>query len=658
MMAIGSAPAGAAPWEIWSSPYALARLDARDQVIEHSSHCPGGCRYDRDGAGPESPAANPYPSRWLYREGGELTVFDEPGPGALTRLWMTTGYGTSRCIDPAIRVRFYLDDAPSPVLDLPLPALFDGTTPPFVSPLVAAPGESSGGYVSHVPIAYAQHLRITLGDVQGQPNPCTGDDRHLLWYQFTHHRLARDVPVTSFDPGDDQAAYRAWLAHQGGDPWGGTPAAQAVGVQLAPGQSATLATRSGSGWLRGLRLHADPADLDRLHLRATFDGYTTIDLSLADFFARPADAVLAPRGVLSGVDQSGWLYAWFPMPYRDAAELELSLDPAPGLAAEVAGELAFDAAPVPDDAGTFFAVKSATCGTTDLPLLVRHGAGRLVAVAGRHRADGVIDANYLEADERVYVDGSPQPVWYGTGLEDFYGGGFYFDHGPFGTPLAGASRVDVAGTTSAWRLMPADGVVFHNGIEWRLEAGPAPYAPTPSCAETVFYGYATERPSLVPIARFELAEAEALIRHAYQAAPDTVCASVQGAYEDEPPTQRAALACRRTAGSSFFRFARVGTGLPLRLRRVFDASLPSAPADVLVNGAVVARLPFAPADPVRRWREQDVALAVPPAGDRLDVEIRPDFLAPGAAGGFGESAWELWAGWSDDLFGADFEPPP
>jgi hypothetical protein len=35
-------------------------------------------------------------------------------------------------------------------------------------------------------------------------------------------------------------------------------------------------------------------------------------------------------------------------------------------------------------------------------------------------------ADFLEGDERVFVDGQESPQIYGTGTEDFYESGFYF----------------------------------------------------------------------------------------------------------------------------------------------------------------------------------------------------------------------------------------
>ena len=52
------------------------------------------------------------------------------------------------------------------------------------------------------------------------------------------------------------------------------------------------------------------------------------------------------------------------------------------------------------------------------------------------------DASYfLEGAERVYTDGSPSPRWYGTGTEDFYEGGWYFNNGTlFSDPLHRPTR--------------------------------------------------------------------------------------------------------------------------------------------------------------------------------------------------------------------------
>src|SRR5699024_2623701 len=102
-----------------------------------------------------------------------------------------------------------------------------------------------------------------------------------------------------------------------------------------------------------------------------------------------------------------------------------------------------DDAPVADDAGSFVATLHDGCvDAGDLVLYTAQGAGKVVGLSARYRANGLANPAYLEGDERAAFDGAITPSWYGTGLEDFFDGGFYFDRGAFARPLAGATRVD------------------------------------------------------------------------------------------------------------------------------------------------------------------------------------------------------------------------
>jgi hypothetical protein len=71
-------------------------------------------------------------------------IFEESGPGAITRIWVTTGFGQSTPLPSGVRVRFYLDGEAGARLDLPLADLFSGTVPPFTAPL--AGDQLNGGY--------------------------------------------------------------------------------------------------------------------------------------------------------------------------------------------------------------------------------------------------------------------------------------------------------------------------------------------------------------------------------------------------------------------------------------------------------------------------------------------------------------------------------
>jgi hypothetical protein len=651
------------PWEVWEAPARLAALDPGDRVLQRSSHCLDGCRYDRSNAGAESPAQNPYPLRWLYRDGDEVIVFDERGAGAVSRIWLTTGFGMSSCIDPAVRVRFYLDDAPLPALDVPLGALFDGSTPPFTPPLVADRFDSSGGFVSHVPIAHARALRIALvGAENGGGNPCTGDDRRLLWFQIQHHRIAPGRPVASFVPGADAPGWRAFLAHAGGDPWNAMLAPQDASAMLAPAGTLVLASRAGPGWLRGIRLRLPRAALADIVLRLQLDGEAGVELPLADYFATPVDAVVPARGVLIGEDASGWLYSWFPMPFATAAQVELVALPTLAATVQVESSLAFDGEPVLPDAGRFGAgLVDTSVEGGDATLHAARGAGKLVGLSARYRSTSVPPSPaILEGDERAYVDDAIGPLWQGTGVEDFFGGGFYFDQDAFTQPLAGASLVrhGDAFETAAWRLMLADALPYTRALRLTQEAGLAPAQPSPMCVRAVAYGYRQSRASSASLGRFEIGDASAAAAHAYAPPVDASCAPLQAQFGDEPPTTRDATVCRHS-GSSRFRFRIADAAPPLQLVRLFDAGagVPgevagSAAARVLVDGVEVGRFAPAMANPARRWQRDAVFLDLQPAPGMLELEVVAE---PGNAAAFSESAWELRGGWTDALFADGFE---
>jgi hypothetical protein len=662
----GVAQASGLPWEIWESPARLATLDPGDRVLLRSSHCLDGCRYDRSNAG-GADVGNAWPERWLYRDGAEAIVFDERGPGALTRIWLTTGFGTSTCIDPATRVRFYVDGALLPTLDLPLAALFDGSTLPFTAPLAFDHLQSSGGYLSHMPIAYAQSLRISLLNADnGGINPCTGNAHRLLWFQFQHHQLVPGTPVVPFAAGQDEPGWRAFLAHAGDDPWNALLAPQNGNASLAPGATLLLASRSSSGWLRGIRLQLPRSAYALVNLRLHVDGETVVDLPLADFFATAEDAAVPPRGVLLGEDASGWLYAWFPMPFAQDALVELVADAALPAPVQVASALSFDSEPVAAAAARFRATLTDTCANDgDIRLYDARGAGKLVGLSARYRSIAApMSPLFLEGDERAYVDDAPAPAWYGTGIEDFFDGGFYFDQGGFSGPLSGASVVRSGSdyTSAIWRLLLDDSLTYARALRLTQEAGAAPWEASPMCVRAVAYAYTQARPLHVRYAGFEIGDSAAAAAHAYAAPVNASCAPLLSQFEDEPPTTRNARVCHYASGSSTFRFRPAEVAPPLQLARVFDAgagvpgSMAGAPAArIFANGVEVGRFAPAMANPVRRWQRQVTFLQLPTVPEELVFEIVPEFDASATA--FSESAWELYGGWVDSIFADAFEAP-
>lgn len=662
-IAAPSIEAAGLPWEIWESPARLASLDPADSVIEQSSHCPQGCRYDRSNPGPEDPLDNPTPLRWLYRDGDEVVLFDERGPGALTRLWMTTGFGVSSCIDPSTRIHFYFDGAAIPQIDLPLAALFDGSQAPFTPPLVADRLASSGGFVSRVPMTYAQSLRVSLSGADNGFNACTGTLQKLLWYQFNAHHLAQDRVVEDFSQTEDFAAFRNFLGRSGDDPWAAMLAPQEFSGALAPGTLLALGDRSGTGWLRGIRLRVSADQRAEVRLKIAIDGAIAVDMPLTDFFANADTAVVPTRNLFFGEDAAGTLYSWWPIPYMQSATVELVAQPGLATPVSVSGSLMFDTAAVESAAGRFHASLADACVSgADMTLLDERGAGKIVGFSARYHADAINSLAYLEGDERIVLDDAITPSWYGTGVEDFFDAGFYFDHNEFSLPLTGASEVDRdgLGVTAVYRIFATDPVVYARSIRWTQEAGLAPLLPVPMCVRRVVYRYHRDQPLVVSYGRFEVGDSAQREAHDWQTSPSAVCGIESGQYSDQPPSNRVAMNCHSNLGQTRFTFDPAQRSGTLRLRRTFDAAYGApgtlaaqAAAEVRVNGITVGVFPPAYASPSRRWQEQEILLAQTPDVGALVFTVSPIFDAH--SDGFGESAWELLGGFVEHIFSSGFD---
>jgi len=448
------------PWEIWRDPHSLALLEPGDQVLLRSSYCPSGCRFDRH-SGDDW--------RYLRVEGKEGVIFEAEGAGAITRIWMTTGAGVSQPLPTSVRIRIYLDGAVRPVINLPLPDLFNGTSPPFVAPLVGNRLRSSGGNFSYVPIPYRKGCRITL----------QGADDLTLWYQVTHHRLEQPDGVETFTGRENLGAWATLLSTRGADPWPPSVAArlETGRVEIPPDGEVEIASLQGPDSLTMLRLRLPAEDREGVELRLVFDGEERVRMSLADFFAAGRSGSTPTRSLLVGTADDDWLYTYFPMPFFEHAEILLAdLGSAPVAVAYEARRAGRAPSPKSGLFGARLEVDRETDIGTDIPLLELSGRGKWVGLFAELGSVATHRRDYLEGDERVYIDGAPSPALHGTGTEDFFNGGFYFDQGPFQLALHGAPYHLVLGgedITAVYRLMLTDAIPFTLGIRAELEGGPS-----------------------------------------------------------------------------------------------------------------------------------------------------------------------------------------
>ncbi len=652
-----------APWEFWTDLRRVSVVPQDGRTLLRSSHCPSGCRKDRHSAGDE---------RYLRRDGKEGVIFEEAGPGAITRIWMTTsaGTGVSAAIDPRIRLRIYFDGEATARIDLPLAELFSGNSAPFTAPLVGDRLSSSGGYFSYLPLVYQDGCRVTL----------EGADKTNLWFQFSFHRLRSDRVLATFAGDEDLSRLRQLMATPGADPWlsqsdypAGTTT-EAV-VDLAPGELTPIFAAVGTGLLDAFKLDLPAEAWQQVKVILRFDGETTADLPVADFFAlgsvQPGLASELPtRSLLLGLDAAGRLYSYWPMPFHSGATFWL-LNQGDETVPVAYGVRRSALGPLPGSGRFAVTLKVAAPLTTsgDLPVLALEGAGKWVGLFAEMGSVDGVNSLYLEGDERIYLDGSAHPALYGTGVEDTFNGGFYFDQGPFGRALHGMEfKRRVAGPVAneeraaAYRWMLADAVSFAGGLRAGFERGPT--GDSTLRARTVAFHYLAPPPALVAVDQLDLSDPASRAEHDFQSDPAARDYLLTGLFEGEPAVALSAAGLRRPAGSSStFTFDSAGCGGGLLLRRRFDARHGGQAGEIWIDGQPVAALSYAAPNGDRRWREVDLHLP-PRAAGPLAIEVR---AAPAPAGerrrlfrrrattDFTEFRYELWCRIDDRIFADGFE---
>lgn len=271
-------------------------------------------------------------------------------------------------------------------------------------------------------------------------------------------------------------------------------------VQIAPGDSAVLLDLDGAGVIRRLWLTVasdDPDYLRRMAVRMYWDGETnpSVDVPLGDFFgdgfSKPNYAAL-PMGIASG-----GFYCYLPMPFArharivvtngtgrvvDALYYNIDLERLPRMAPGVRTLHAFwhrDRAPAR--------------GVPHLIAAAR-GTGEYVGTVFEVQS---YRANlwFLEGDEIIHTDGALRGQ--GTGTEDYFNSGWYFDRGPFTGPFHGlVEKDDSTGRIVAYRWHLLDPIPFRDSLRMEIEHGTsseetADYA-------TVGYWYQTEPHAPLP----------------------------------------------------------------------------------------------------------------------------------------------------------------
>ena len=440
--------------------------------------------FDRSGGNFDISSGNDNGSGGCLASGGVgCVIAEDRGAGEVDSIWFTRDSGN---VTRMGAIRIDLDG--QTVIDAPLQSLVDGGLgAPFVWPLVANAARSPAGVYIKVPMPYRQSMRISVAS-------------NLQYYHVDYRQFPDADGVHTFSPADQALDVIASLRAAGTTdpkPSAATAAHHHQIVELAAGAATTIAESTGSGTISSLRLRlpnrADPL-LGGLRLRIEFDGRPMVDSPVGEFFGAglgTSDVRSLMFATTPHPDGSLSLTDWWPMPFAHAARVTLlntTADPIAGIDTDVATAPDPQWAPAlaSGRAGYFTAYSHAgpTIVGQDWLFADEQGHGKFVGVShtirGARTKTGYSDGApyFLEGAERVYTDGSPSPQWYGTGTEDFYEGGWYFNNGTlFSDPLTGQpdQRTATGGCAdycvAVYRLMLADAIGYHSGIRFGIEHG-------------------------------------------------------------------------------------------------------------------------------------------------------------------------------------------
>ena len=341
----------------------------------------------------------------------EWVMMDADGPGAIVRIWSANPEGV---------LRIYLDNAAQPVLQAPLQDVLGGKLPAFPPPLAC---ETSRGWNLYFPIPYAKHCKVTC-------------DAGNFYYHVNYRTYPAGTEVETFRLADWEAdaarasvaAIASMLENPGQEeaPPAGTERKE-IKTTVAPGKTAVLADLRGQRAIRLVRLDWKPGDdpeepdLRSMVLEMDFDGQTTVQAPLGDFFG--ASPGLHPFATLPlTVKADGTMECRWVMPFREKAQVRVrNLG---GREVSLTGLIVSSARPWTErslhfHAGWRIQHDLPTEPKIDWNYLQAKGRGVFVGVA--FAIDNPVKEWWGEGDEKIYVDGETFPSHFGTGTEDYYG---------------------------------------------------------------------------------------------------------------------------------------------------------------------------------------------------------------------------------------------
>lgn len=296
-------------------------------------------------------------------------------------------------------------------------------------------------------------------------------------------RAGKSQQFTSFDPQTGEKAY-----------------------PIQPGEKKDILNYKGSGIITRLwmtisgwfwmhwepQTYTDPTILKKLILRIYWDGndYPSVEAPIGDFFGIGLCEYKPYLSQFLGMS-SGGFYSYFPMPFSKGIRIEVE-----NMHDKVTSHVFLNANyqalnQLPENEGRFHCLYNAGTNPGKEPTvtLETEGQGHFVGCCLSMQGKDQNYLSFLEAPEYFYIDTEDYstPTFVGTGLEDYYNGGWYFRDGEFNGPYHGVPLKDsLRSMIAMYRFHNQDAVVFNKKIKMKF-LNPRPAAPFKFSSTTYWY---------------------------------------------------------------------------------------------------------------------------------------------------------------------------
>ncbi len=407
----------------------------------------------------------------------EKVMFDEKGPGVITRIWITTK-------DKRGTWRFYFDDAENPGLIIPSYDLMEipvaGLGRGLLHPHTSYTSDGKGGNTLFLPFPFARSCKITFEDEPGiKPT--------AKYYGINYRRYPENTLIEAFS---SKVAKRAKNKIAEADHLLQNPTHTESGKEITsggvvlPADSLTIELPTGGNIIDEVKFNVNLKDtalfgqlMRELIFVASFDNKQTVWVPLGDFSGGGMGAPYVKSWYLESDGKGNITSRWL-MPYREIGELKLintSIFP-------VNVKIEAKVSPFSWRENSLY-FHASWRQETGIPLFKHNEPEKAIewnfaTIEGKgvYVGDALSLFNhaprwYGEGDEKIWVDNDTFPSHFGTGTEDYYNSS-WAPVVPFYTPFGGAPRADLESSHgyNAWlRTRNLDAIPFKEKFRFNLE---------------------------------------------------------------------------------------------------------------------------------------------------------------------------------------------